>query len=128
MNWWLITKSIHVSSALASISLFVLRGLWMMCGSPLLRRRWVRVVPHVIDTLLLGSAIVLAVITYQYPLVHGWLTAKVVALFVYIGLGMVALRFARSRPVKIGAWVAAVFVFAYIVAVAITRNPFPFTG
>ena len=90
-----------------------------------MRRRWVRVVPHVVDTVLLASAVALAWMSHQYPLVQPWLTAKVAGLLVYIGLGMVALRFGRSRRVRLGAWLAAIAVFAYIVAVAVTRHPLP---
>lgn len=109
----------------SSYALFFIRGVWLLRDSPLLRRRWVRIVPHVVDTLLLGSAIALALMLRQYPFVAGWLTAKVIALVVYIGLGMLALRFARTRRAQLAAWLAAQAVFIYIVAVALTRNPLP---
>ena len=118
-------KLIHVSCVVSSYALFFIRGVWMLRDSSLLRRRWVRIVPHVIDTLLLGSAITLALMLRQYPFVADWITAKVVALFGYIGLGMVALRFARTRRTQLAAWLAAQVVFIYIVAVALTRNPLP---
>ena len=97
----------------------------MLRDSPLLRARWIRVVPHIIDTTLLASAIALAVILRQYPLAVGWLTAKLLALLCYIGLGMIALRFGRTRGVRLLAWLAAQGVFFYIVAVALTHNPLP---
>lgn len=118
-------KLIHVSCVATSYALFFVRGVWLLRDSHWLRRRWVRIVPHVIDTLLLGSAITLALMLHQYPFVAGWLTAKVVALVGYIGLGMVALRFARTRRTQLAAWLAAQVVFIYIVAVALTRNPLP---
>jgi uncharacterized membrane protein SirB2 len=102
---------------------FVVRGIWMMRDSPLLAAGWVRIAPHVNDTLLLATAIALAVMSSQYPLQQGWLTAKVVALVLYIALGMVALRPGRARALRIAAWIAAQVVFLYIVAVAVTRNP-----
>jgi uncharacterized membrane protein SirB2 len=120
---YLTLKTLHVSSVAASYSLFLVRGLWMMSGSPMLGRCWVKIVPHVIDTVLLASAITLAVMSRQYPLEASWLTAKVLALVVYIGLGTVALKRGRTRAVRIAAWIAAQAVFAYIVAVALTRNP-----
>lgn len=76
-----------------------------------------------VDTLLLGSAIALAVMLRQYPFVAGWLTAKVLALLLYIGLGLVAFRFARTRRMQWMVWLAAQAVFIYIVSVALTRNP-----
>lgn len=116
-------KMIHVSSVILSYSLFFLRGIWLMRDSDSLRQRWVKVLPHVIDTVLLTSAILLAMAIQQNPLQNSWLTAKIAGLLVYIGLGMVAMRFGKNRQVKITAWVAAQCVFVYIVLVAITKSP-----
>jgi len=118
-------KIVHVSCVAASYALFVVRGIWMMRESSHLQHRWVRIVPHLVDTLLLASAVALAVMSHQYPLANGWLTAKVAGLLIYIGLGTVALKRGRTRRVRVTAWLAAQAVFVYIVAVAITRQPLP---
>lgn len=116
-------KMIHISSVILSYSLFFLRGIWLMRDSASLRQRWVKVLPHVIDTVLLTSAVLLAITIQQNPLQNAWLTAKVGGLLLYIGLGMVAMRFGKTRQVKIAAWIAAQCVFVYIVLVAITKSP-----
>lgn len=116
-------RHIHVIAAALSFTGFFVRGLWMMRGSALLKRRWVKIAPHVVDTILLASAVVLALRIRQYPFVHDWLTAKVLALLVYIALGLVALRFGRTWPIRVAAWAAALAVFLYIVGVALTRRP-----
>jgi len=118
-----IAKDIHVSCVIITFILFFIRGVWMIVDSDLLQRKWTRRVPPVIDTILLASAIVLSVTIYQYPFVHAWLTAKAVALFLYIGLGMLALTYGKTKTTRISAWLAAQFCFVYIVAVAITKNP-----
>ena len=118
-----IAKDIHVSCVIITFILFFIRGVWMIVDSDLLQRKWTRRVPPVIDTILLASAIVLSVTIYQYPFVHAWLTAKAVALFLYIGLGMLALTYGKTKTIRISAWLAAQFCFVYIVAVAITKNP-----
>ncbi len=118
-----VIKYLHVSCAALSYVGFFARGVLMFRAAPLLEARWVRVVPHVVDTVLLASAIALAAMSRQYPLVEPWLTAKLVALVVYIGLGMVALRRGRTRRGRVVAWIVAQFVFIYIVAVALTRSP-----
>ncbi len=100
----------------------------MMRDSPLPGRRLTKVLPHVVDTLLLASAIALAVMLREYPLAQPWLTAKVAGLVLYIGLGMAALRHGPTKGVRIAAWVAAQAVFLYIVAVAYTRNPLIFAA
>jgi len=103
-----------------------LRGIWKLNGSAIMSQRWTRIVPHIVDTLLIVSAIALAVSIRQYPFVDAWLSAKVIALLLYIGLGFVALKYGRSRTVRFSAWIIAQLVFAYIVLVAISHNPWPF--
>jgi uncharacterized membrane protein SirB2 len=115
-------RHFHMACAAASLALFVTRGVWMLRGSPMLQRRWVRVVPHLVDTLLLASALTLAAAIRQYPFVDAWLTAKVIALLAYIGLGTVALKRGRTVRVRAAAFIAALLVFGYIGAVARTHQ------
>ncbi len=116
-------KHLHIACvALSGTGLF-LRGLLTMANSPLLRRRWLRIAPHVNDSVLLAAAIALMLLTRQYPFVDAWLTAKVLGLAAYIVLGAVALRPGRPRGVRIAAWLAALAVFAYIVSVELTKSP-----
>jgi uncharacterized membrane protein SirB2 len=120
---YLLLKHLHIACVVLSGGGFFLRGVWMVQDSVLLRAKWVRVAPHVIDTVLLGSAVALAVVTRQYPWAQSWIAAKIVGLLAYIGLGMVALRRGRSKTVRLGHWLAALLVFGYIVSVALTRDP-----
>jgi len=115
-------KLTHVTCVVLSYAGFFLRGMWMIRDSRMLERRWVRVLPHVVDTALLASAIALSMMLKQYPLVEPWLTAKVAGLLLYIVLGMVALNYGTTRRIRTGAWIMAQAVFLYIVAVALTRN------
>ncbi len=116
-------KMIHVGSVVLSYLLFLLRGVWLIQESENLRQRWVKILPHIVDTVLLASAIVLAVVVQQSPFDDTWLSAKVIGLLLYIVLGMVALRFGKTRRIKIVAWIAAQCVFFYIVLVALTKSP-----
>ena len=118
-----IIKALHIGSAAASLTLFVVRGLWMLYIPARLQQRWVRIVPHIIDTLLLVSAIALVLMSHQYPFVDDWLTAKVIALVIYILLGTIALKRGRTRRMRFVAWVVALAVFGYIVGVARMRDP-----
>ena len=120
-------KAVHVGAVGLSLALFALRGVWMTIGSPLLQRRWVRIVPHMVDTVLLVSAIWLAVQLRQVPLRDDWLTAKVIGLVLYIVLGSVALKRGRTKVTRVGAFAAALVVFAYIIAVARTRSALPWS-
>lgn len=120
---YLILKHIHVTAVILSGTGFLLRGLLMLQDSPLLQKRLPKVLPHVIDTILLGSALAMAVISAQYPFVLPWLTAKVFGLLAYIVFGMMALKRGRTKAQRAGWFVAALAALAYIVSVALTRDP-----
>lgn len=124
---YLTLKALHVGCVATSYVLFLLRGLWMMFRPEWLQRRWVRILPHVVDTVLLGSAVAMALMIRQYPFVAGWLTAKLLALLLYIVVGSIALKRGRTLKQRVAAWLAAQAVFFYIVAVALTRDPLPWT-
>lgn len=121
-------KMLHVGSVALSGLFFVVRGVWMLRAPQRLTHAAVRILPHVIDTVLLASAVSLALLLRVNPLAVPWLAAKIGALLLYIVLGTVALRRGRTRTVRITAFVAALGVYAYIVAVALTRTPLPGTG
>ncbi|HET9339040.1 MAG TPA: SirB2 family protein [Casimicrobiaceae bacterium] len=114
-------KLLHVTAAGLSLALFVLRGAWRAVAPERLAARWVRIVPHVIDTVLLASALWLA-----WQIGAGaapWISAKVVALVAYIVLGTVALKRGRSPAIRAAAFFAALATFGYIVSVALSKSP-----
>ena len=115
-------KVTHVGTATLSFGLMVLRGWWMWRTPQRLRAGWVRVVPHVIDTLLLVSAITLSILSSQYPLVDDWLTAKVLLLLLYIGLGTVALKRGHTLRTRLVCWLLALLTLAVIAGTAVTRG------
>jgi uncharacterized membrane protein SirB2 len=114
-------KQLHLATVALSWALFFLRGVWMIADSPRLKARWVHVVPHVNDTVLLVAGVYLATFVGLQP----WIVAKLVALVAYILIGMVAITRGKTKSVRIAAWVAAQCVFLYIVAVALRKNPLP---
>ena len=115
-------KTIHVAFVALSFAGFFIRGIWMLRDSTLLRQRWVRITPQVVDTVLLLSAIVLAVQMHFSPMEQPWLMAKIIALVIYIAVGLVALRLGRSKRVRLSAWLLGLFIFMYIVSVAMSKS------
>jgi len=115
-------KHLHILCAMLSGSGFLLQGIWMMRRSPLLDHRATRVLPHVVDTVFLASAITLAALSAQYPFVAPWVTAKVIGLIVYVVLGYVALRRGPTMRIRVFALACALLVFSWIVSVALTKN------
>lgn len=117
-------KHIHVAAVALSWALFFLRGVWMITDSPRLKARWARVVPHFNDTILLAAAIYLATFVGLQP----WVVAKLVALVVYILVGMVAITRGPTKSIRVTAWLFGQAVFLYIVAVAMRKDPLPFAA
>jgi uncharacterized membrane protein SirB2 len=97
----------------------------MLRDSSLLQQRWVKIAPHMVDTLLLASAIALAWQLGISPLSNPWLGAKIIALLFYIVIGAYALKRGRTKRIRLIAWLAAQLVFFYIVSVAVTHDPAP---
>jgi uncharacterized membrane protein SirB2 len=126
MDNYILIKTAHVTCAAISVSGFVVRGMWMFTGSGLLRHKLTRVLPHAVDALLLLSALWLLLLSGQHPTGRDWLTAKLVAIVLYIVVGSVALKRGRTALTRALAFVVALGLFAYIVAVALARQPWPF--
>jgi len=116
-------KLIHETTVALSFSGFFARGCGMLAGAAWIRARPARTLPHIVDTVLLLSALALAFELRINPLSEAWLGAKIVGLIAYVVLGVVALRPGRSKIVRGSAWVAALLVFGYIVSVAVTKDP-----
>ena len=119
MNYFAI-KHLHVTSAVLSILFFIVRAYWSVSGSALLQHRVVKILPHIIDTILLVCGIILAsMIGASQP----WILAKVVALVFYIGVGNYAIKRGKTPRSRAIAALIAVAIFAYIVGVALRHSP-----
>ncbi len=114
---------LHVCCVTLSGALFAIRGVLRVGDLPVANHRALRILSYVIDTTLLTAAVLLTLILHQYPLVNAWLTTKLLLLLVYIALGTIALRRARTTAGRVAALTAALATFAFIVGVAITHQP-----
>ena len=116
-------KMVHESAVAVSLAGFFARGIGTLRNAGWVRHRAARTLPHLVDTVLIVSAAWLAFILRLTPANSPWIAAKIAGLVVYIALGMVALRFGRTKTIRATAWVAAMLTFGYIVSVAITKDP-----
>ena len=116
-------RQAHIGFAMLSIALFLVRGGLMLAESRLLQARTLQILPHVIDTMLLTTALMLTTVIHQYPFTTGWLTAKVVLLVVYIVLGSVAIKRGRTRGTRVAAFIAALLTVGFLVSVARAHHP-----
>jgi uncharacterized membrane protein SirB2 len=117
-------RHLHIACVALSGTLFTSRALLRIKGSLLANHRALRITSYCIDTTLLIAGILLTRILEQYPFVNGWLTAKVLLLPGYIGLGLITLRRASTRFWCSVAMFSALLVYGAIITIAVThRNP-----
>ena len=122
---YLILKHLHLTAVALSGLFFLVRGVWLMQSPERLQAKWVRISPHIIDTVLLLSAIGMLVSAGMFP---AWVHVKIALLVVYIGLGVMAFRKAKTSGQKAGFLLAAIAVYLFIVSVAITKSPLGIFG
>src|SRR5690606_8282240 len=116
----------HVAAALSSGGLFLLRGVALFAGAGWARAAPLRYLAWTVDTVLLTAALMLMTIVRQYPFVDGWLTAKVLLLACYIGLGGFAFWGGGPKPARLACWGAALAVFILIYSIARAHHPLGF--
>jgi uncharacterized membrane protein SirB2 len=121
-----IIKHIHISSVILTFISFCLRGIWMFQDNSALQQAWVKILPHFIDTTLFFSGMGLIIILHQYPGTQAWLTAKLVALLIYIIFGEIALKHGKTQTIRATAFLLAIATFFYLVSVGLTRTAIPF--
>lgn len=117
--------AIHRFTVVMSLTLFLLRGAWRMIDSPMMNKKWVKIVPHINDTALIAAAIGMLVVGSLNPLENEWLLAKIIALLAYITLGTFAIKRGKTPLQRNLAFVGSLTVFGYIVAVAMTKQVVP---
>ncbi len=120
---YLALRNLHVTFVALSGGLFLLRGLLHLADHPLVNRLGMRVLSWVIDTALLGMGVLLMIALHMYPPAEAWLSVKLLLLLVYIVLGFVALKRARTRRARALALLAAALVFAHMIGVALRHHP-----
>src|SRR5690349_24999903 len=121
-----LVKLVHQGAVTLSVTGFFVRGAASLAGASWVQGRAAKTLPHIVDSVLLLSALTLAWMLRLTPGNAPWLLAKIVGLVVYVGLGVLALRPGRSPGVRAAAWVAALMTAGWIVSVALTKNPFGF--
>ena len=119
---YLLIRQLHILTAALSVTLFTSRFLLLVRSPTWQPKRWLKILPHVNDTLLLIFAILLCIIIQQAPLITPWLTEKVAAVILYILAGMFALKWSKNRLSKTIWFIIAIFMFAYAANIAIHKG------
>ncbi len=120
---YMMAKHLHLTAVGLSILFFIFRFVWSQLDADALSKKWVKILPHIIDTVLLGSAVWLCIILSQYPFVNAWLTFKVIGVILYIVFGLFALKKAKTTLSKWAFFIAAIGVLMATAMVAVTKQP-----
>ncbi|WP_100641777.1 SirB2 family protein [Alteromonas facilis] len=120
---YMMMKHLHLTAIALSVLFFVFRFVLKQMDAAMLQQKWLKIVPHIVDTVLLVSAITLCVLLSQYPIVNGWLTVKLGGLIAYVVFVFLALKRAQSKAGQWGSAVAALICLAVTAKVAILKQP-----
>ncbi|MBT9490562.1 MAG: SirB2 family protein [Rubrivivax sp.] len=122
-SWYLQIKAAHIGLVLASGALFAVRGALVLAGRGWAMAKPWRMTSYGIDTALLMAGVMLWAGLSLNPASSPWLGAKLVLLVLYIVLGSLALKRARSRRARIASFVGALAVYLFMVTVALAHHP-----
>jgi uncharacterized membrane protein SirB2 len=117
-------KAVHILCVLISGALFALRGTLVLAGRNRIAQ-WapVRFLSYSIDTTLLTAALMLLTILPDAMFANGWLTTKLVLLVVYVVLGTLALKRAKSRRARAVCFALALGTYIFMLGVARMHHP-----
>ena len=121
-----LVKYTHLTTIVLSVVLFLLRFVLNTMQSVTLQKKWLKVVPHIVDTLLLVSAVTLCVMLKQYPFVDAWVTEKLIALVMYVFMVTLALKLGHTGFMRGIGLIGALSWIAYAGMVAVSKQPILF--
>ena len=116
---------LHVTAVVISLALFSFRFALKIKDSDIINRKWLKITPHVVDTVLLGSAIWLLSLSSMVQ-VDGWVASKVIGVVLYIVSGFFALKWAKNNRSRIIGFACAIIWIMLTASVGYTKQPFSF--
>lgn len=120
-----IVKTVHIASAYLTGLGFLIRGVLAMLQSPMLRGRALKTLPHIIDTFLLVSGLIMMVTWAIWPSSNIWLFVKLVGLLCYIFFGLLMLRWGSTARNRWLGLLGGLLVYLYIIGVAHSKSVMP---
>jgi len=116
-------RAAHLLAVVFSGTLFAARGLGVLAGARWPLHAIVRYSSYAVDTVLLTAALMLVSVLPAATFANHWLTVKLVLVVVYVGLGTLALKRARTPRGRAICYVAALVVFGVVIGIARHHSP-----
>lgn len=115
-------KHLHLTAIALSFALFAIRFVLVMKSSPMLQKKWLKITPHIVDTLLIISIVMLCVELSVYPFANEWATSKLIGLVLYILSVAFALKWARNNVMRIVGFAGAIAWLTITASIAVSKN------
>lgn len=121
---YLALKNIHLLSIALSAILLSVRFALVMANSQLIDKKFIKIAPHVVDTVLLLTGIGLIISLGFIPFTAGneWFTQKVTCILAYFALGFFALKMAKNKLLRIFAFFGALGWLVMAANIAMTKT------
>lgn len=115
-------KHSHLTLIILSLVLLFVRVGMLSSGKPL--NKFLKIYPHINDTLLIVSAITLSALLQQYPFVSGWLTLKLAFVITYF---VCVFKAIKAQPKTKSQWLyTAIATFSLLAASMVATSKFSF--
>ena len=125
MDSYVLIKMVHAVLVLAVGLLFLWRAWLTLARSPAQNGKAPTLLAHVFSLGVLASGLTMVAIYGQMP---AWVMTKLIFLFVFIALGVIAFKRAKTRSAQLTMMALALVTYAFLVSVAVTKQPAGFFG
>ncbi|MBO1255496.1 SirB2 family protein [Alteromonas sp. 5E99-2] len=118
-----IVKHIHITAVMLSILVFIGRFLLLQFVPRVGNHKILKIVPHVLYTVLLISAIVLCSLIGVYPLADTWATQKLIGLVAFAVIGLYSTKWAKTKSMAWGSFFIVLVFLVMTLHVAFSKQP-----
>jgi len=111
----------HIAMAVASLVIYIIRGIMMLAGNT--HSRLMMGLASLTVLLLFGSGVYLGFVN-KLSFADGYVGSLIIGLLLYVGFGVIALKQGLSKPVASVLWLLGLlaFIYSYLIATH-TINP-----
>ncbi len=112
--------------AACSVILFIFRFILLLKDDELRKRKWLKITPHVIDTVLFTLGIIMVIKLSLYPWYVDWINEKLFMVLAYIAAGYYTLKLAPNRISQLVGFIFAMVCITLIVTIAVNKQTYLF--
>jgi uncharacterized membrane protein SirB2 len=120
---YMMFKHLHLTALGLSVVMLTLQFIGHTFDMKFKDAKWLKIVPHIVYTILLGSAIGLCIVLNQYPFVDAWVTSKLIGLVLYVLMATLIVKWARNNAMRVVGYIGALTWLLITMQVAFSKTP-----